>query len=352
MSFYEERLAEDRAAIISELRSLGDMALDGIRTAAKAVLTDDKELAAQTMINDHPINRLAEDVDRMCHHFVARHLPSAGHLRFISSVLRMTIALERVGDYAVTIAREASVMDRPLQAPLDEGVAAMSERAIKMLEKSLQAFESEDIALAHETMKVAKAVDRDFEGNFQTLVRFGESGQNSVKDLLRKVTVFNMLERVSDQAKNLCEDVVFWLSGETKKRRPVEVLFVDSKHGFASKLAAAIGSKVYPGAGNYYFSESQSDPRLNEFFERTGLATSASANAGTDPTWKDYDVVISLDGPVEEHVSDRPFRTILLSWDLAVNDDSPDFEDAYRDLSNRIFSLMDIMRGKGALDDD
>ena len=69
-----------------------------------ALLTRDRELAAEVILGDLPINREVRAIDALCHAFVARHLPSAGHLRFVSSVLRLNVELERIGDYAVTIA--------------------------------------------------------------------------------------------------------------------------------------------------------------------------------------------------------------------------------------------------------
>ena len=59
-------------------------------TPSRALLTLDRDLAYATVLGDKPINREIRELDRLCHAFVARHLPSAGHLRFVSSVLRLT----------------------------------------------------------------------------------------------------------------------------------------------------------------------------------------------------------------------------------------------------------------------
>ena len=67
----------------------------------------------EVVLGDLVVNRRVRKLDSKCHAFVARHLPSAGHLRFVSSVLRLSIALERVGDYAVIIARELAQLESP-----------------------------------------------------------------------------------------------------------------------------------------------------------------------------------------------------------------------------------------------
>ena len=356
MTQFEERLSKDREEIRLAVVDLGLRVSAGIQSATTALLNDDRELAAQTMLMDHPVNRLAEDIDKECHHFVARHLPSAGHLRFISSVLRMTIALERIGDYAVTIAREISILDSPIASPLRENVEKMAGHSIDMLEKSIQAFQNEDNELALETMRLAKKVDDDFAGNFKSLVAQGETGRSSTKDIIGKLTIVNMLERVSDQAKNLCEYTVFWLTGETKQRRPVNVLFVDKKYGIAAKMAAAIGAKAYPNAGRYRFLGNEDSETIANFIEKVRLDVKPEMEMHGDIAWKDFDVVVSLDVPVDEHIAERPFRTIATTWSIPELDQDLSRSDVldtlYRRLSDSTFTLMETLRGKGVFDDD
>ena len=57
----------------------------------------DNELAYLTVLGDNPINRNSRKLDSLCHAFIARHLPSAGHLRLMSSIVRVNVALERIG---------------------------------------------------------------------------------------------------------------------------------------------------------------------------------------------------------------------------------------------------------------
>ncbi len=107
MSYYKQRLERDSEVIRAQVTELGRGVETALRNGVTALLTRDFELAYKTIIEDHPINRAAESLDRDCHFFIARHLPSAGHLRFISSALKMNLLLERMGDYAATIARES-----------------------------------------------------------------------------------------------------------------------------------------------------------------------------------------------------------------------------------------------------
>ena len=108
MSHYEERLARDLADLKGRIATLGVRLDAALGAAVRAFLGRDRDLASSTILGDRAVNRATREIDRLCHAFVVRHLPSAGHLRYISAVLRLCIALERIGDYAVSISREAA----------------------------------------------------------------------------------------------------------------------------------------------------------------------------------------------------------------------------------------------------
>ncbi len=103
MSHFEQRLEADLEAIRDWVWALGSDVEQALRHAKQALLLRDEDLAYATVLGDGPINRKSRACDRMCHAFIARHLPGAGHLREIAATIRVNVALERIGDYAVTI---------------------------------------------------------------------------------------------------------------------------------------------------------------------------------------------------------------------------------------------------------
>ena len=128
-SHYEERLQRDLDWIQDLVGVVGNRLVQTIQDAATAVLTCDNQLAAQTIIGDYTINRQTRELDRLCHAFVARHLPSAGHLRYVSSVLRLNIALERIGDYGATISRTAVQLSEPPPSAVSRDIEMMAEQS-------------------------------------------------------------------------------------------------------------------------------------------------------------------------------------------------------------------------------
>src|SRR6056300_1407039 len=103
MSHLEQRLEHDLNEIRDHIATMSTSVERALQGAFRALHEADDKLAFTTILSDLPINRMMRKIDRMCHAFIAVHLPSAGHLRFISSVICANIILERIGDYAVTI---------------------------------------------------------------------------------------------------------------------------------------------------------------------------------------------------------------------------------------------------------
>lgn len=114
MTHYEERLQEDLTRLQQKVSSLGNTVENAVANAVRALLELDKEIATEVIIGDLKVNRESRELDRLCHGFVARHLPAAGHLRYVSSTMRVNVALERIGDYAETISRTVLQLSKAL----------------------------------------------------------------------------------------------------------------------------------------------------------------------------------------------------------------------------------------------
>ena len=98
MSHYEERLERDLTAVRKQVADMAVLVETAVRNAMHALQTGNHKLASATIIADHAINRTMRSIDDLCHKFIALHLPTAGHLRMLSSVIRANIELERIGD--------------------------------------------------------------------------------------------------------------------------------------------------------------------------------------------------------------------------------------------------------------
>jgi protein-tyrosine-phosphatase len=206
-------------------------------------------------------------------------------------------------------------------------------------------------------MGMADQVDRTFETVFSDLV--GEGDHASIKELFAYLVIFNMLERVSDQAKNLCEDTVFAVTGDTKSPKIYNILFLDETNSLTSKMAQAIGRMNFPNSGNY--SSAGRAPAktvsqgLIDFLKGRGVTlVDTKTHAIGDITFDelvDKQIIVTLDNPVSAYLEEVPFHTTVLEWDIGPipqDDDTQSFESLYRELAVQISDLMILLRGHGA----
>ena len=360
MSHYEERLEKDLVNIRKRIAEMATHVVEGLANAIHALESGDHKLASATILADHPINRRMREIDRLCHAFIAVHLPSAGHLRLLSSVIRANIALERIGDYAVTIARVSEQLPSPPEGQMANELARIANEAKVMLNQSISAFNDLNPEIARATMVMESEMEFDLDTIYSELM--ANSGREKVKNLLAVFIVFTHLKRVADQAKNLCEETVFAATGETKAPKVYNILFVDEDNSCLSQMAEAVAAKTFPGSGHYSSGGSRPADALNsamaEFMDAHGFDLADAAPKKLDLTPHDIaekHVIVSLRGPVKDYFPQIPFHTTGVVWDIDVpapgdckNLTTEQLENIYRQIATEVRDLMQLLRGQEA----
>jgi phosphate transport system protein len=351
MVLYEQRLSEDLQEIRGKVQGICDRVCEALESAVQAIADHDRDTLNRVVMNDYAINRDIRCLDKRCHQFVARHLPAAGHLRFISAVLRLTIALERAGDYAVTISRVVLQLSKPLPTRVTDRISSMSEISLSMMSQATQAFLGGDEALAEETKKLDFRVDRAYDEIFDVLMEEGR--ELPPRELVSLLKIFSKVERFSDQAKNICEEAVFAASGRMKEPKVFRVLFLDERNDFASQLARAIAHKAFPQSGVYASAglapAAELHPALVGVAEDYGFDLSHARPIQVGPLDgfpTEYHVVVAINVEDETRLPRLPYHTILRKWKL--DDDPERIEDLVHELSNLIDEMIGILRGADA----
>lgn len=351
-SHYEERLQSDLDWIKELVGIVGNQLIRNIDDAVKSALSGDKKLAAATVIADFSINRQTRELDRLCHAFVARHLPSAGHLRYVSSVLRLNIALERIGDYAATIARTAVQLSERPSENVSRDIEIMSEQARHTLADALKSFHDRDVDLAKATLKAATRFAPYFDRVFDQLAQEANQKTRPAKDLFGVLATFNRLERVVHQAKNLCEESIFVVTGKTKGEKTFQILFVDQDNAAASQIAEHFTRKAFPNSGTYesagWAAAEQVEPNFMSFAETVGLDLSKAwptEFAALTQRLDQFDLIITLGNGSNAQITKLPFHTTCIEWDLDL---SAPPEEIYRALTPMIRTLIEQLRGEQA----
>ena len=357
MSHLEERLENDLNEIRNRIGEQADRVEKAVDNAVHALQTGNKKLAYATILNDLPINRTMREIDSSCHRFIATHLPSGGHLRLLSSVIRVNIELERIGDYAVTIARECAQLSSPPEGGIARDLDRMASETMLMLRQSIRAFNELNAEMGRSTKLLADQMENNLDSIYTEMM--SNQDRAKVKDVLAVFVVFTQLKRVADQAKNLCEDAIFAATGEQKEPKVYKILFIDEDNGCKSQIAEAIARRNYPNSGEYLSAgrnpAANLNPDLVSFLEKRGqnpgdLKLSALSDL-TERTISDQYVIVSLEGEVSSYIPNIPFHSTALEWDLGPVPDADTeqgFENFYRAISLQVKDLMELLHGEGA----
>lgn len=354
MSRYEERLEADLSRIRHRLKRMSRAVCSAVDDAVQSILNRNPDLASETVLGDLPINRRSRELDHLCHLFVARHLPSAGHLRYTTSVLRLSTTLERIGDYAATMSREVHQFTGPLPEVIAEDISLLADQARKVLENSLASFLKEDLDLARSTRMAASQYGSTFDRVFKHLKRTGNEEDVPVTELFGMLTVCNRLERIIHQAKNIAEQTIFAVTGQQKEEKTFDILILGQRNDCASLLAEYYCKRAYPEAGTYTSAgwdtvDAVSDEVLS-FADSKGLDLREAESCSFDEVRRrlsDFEIVIDLTGEARENIRKIPFHTTLLVWNL---DRSGGMDSLYQDLVSHLGELMEILRGEEADD--
>ncbi len=360
MSHYEERLEADLQNLRGRIEDLGERVEKAVADAVRALLTGNRRQAYEIILGDLPINREVRSIDRDCHAFVARHLPTAGHLRFVSSALRLILELERVGDYAATICRQAVQLVETPSGTVARDLELMADQGRRALRQAMAAWNQGNAELARGTVGMAKQASGASHKVFEDLLRAGKEDPRPLRDLFALLVIFNRLNRVVAQAKNICEETLFAVAGESKAPKRYRILFVDATNDGLSQLAEAHARATFPESGEYssagWAPAASLEPRCQLFMERHGLDAAGLAPSRLDATYDElasYFVIVSLGGDPRPHLPEIPLHTVLLEWDVGPSAEGLDqeraeklLEESYRRIAERMRELMETLRGE------
>lgn len=211
-SRFERQLEELHEA----LTGMGELCREAISAAVAALLSGDRDMAAQAVELEREIDRRERDIGGLCMRLLLQQQPVARDLRAISSALKMISDMERMGDQAEDIAEIACQMGgAPLPGRLH--ITEMTQAAMKMVGGSVEAFVKSDLSLAEKVVEYDDVVDGLFlqvKGELTELIRGDVSAAEEALDLLM---VAKYLERIGDHAVNVAEWVAYAVTGS---RRP------------------------------------------------------------------------------------------------------------------------------------
>jgi phosphate transport system protein len=209
-----EAYHKDLHKLREEILSMGSLVGKSIGDSVLSLKNRDVEMAQKVIDMDDEIDALDHSIEENCMRLLALQQPMARDLRLIISVLKMSIDLERMGDLALEIAVITKITANvPPVKPLID-IPRMSEICQDMLANTMKALENKDAELAKQVAKRDDEVDALFDQIRRELITVMIENPKKITGAQHLTFVARYLERIGDHITNLCENVVFMVTGE------------------------------------------------------------------------------------------------------------------------------------------
>jgi len=203
--------------IQDDILAMGSMVSKAMLRSIEALKGRDLELAHQIIADDQKINNKRFEIEEKCIELIATQQPMASDLRVIVAVLNIIIEVERIGDYAAGISKIVIMIgDEPPLKPLID-IPRMADQDVDMLRRSLDAFVSRDAEAARKIIEEDDLVDNLYDQVFRELLVFMMEDPRTVTRATRLIWVAHNLERAADRVTNICERVVFIVTGKMEE---------------------------------------------------------------------------------------------------------------------------------------
>lgn len=189
---------------------------DTMLAGALGALAERDTAAADAVVDTDPlVDRAYEQVQHGVLAVVALHAPVGRDLRLLTALIHVSLHLERMGDYAVNVARTAQRSAAfPHDRDLAEQLTEMGGLAREVAREALRAFNQGDVELAHHVGVLDDGVDRLNVGIFHRLVRLAAEDEDRLEWASRMIQVTRQLERFADHGVDVAEQAVFVATGE------------------------------------------------------------------------------------------------------------------------------------------
>lgn len=199
-----------------DIVGMSQLVVDAIRRSVEALKNRNMEDAKKIIAEDVKINLRRWEIEEKCVQLIARQQPVASDLREIISVLSIITELERMGDYAEGIAKIVLMIgNEPLVKPLID-IPRMCDKAIDMLQRSIDAFLRRDAITAKAICAEDDEVDSLNDQVHRELLCFMIEDPRTISRATPLIWASHNLERIADRVTNICERIIF-LAGGTMK---------------------------------------------------------------------------------------------------------------------------------------
>ena len=198
----------------THMLEMGGLVEEQIAAGLKAMVEADSAQAELVIARDNDVNAKEVAIDEECSRILARRQPAASDLRLVLAISKVITDLERIGDEAAKIARQAINLSDEGESP--SGYVEMRRigaQVSSMLRNSLDAFARLDVEMAVQVAKEDKQVDKEYASAMRSLVTYMMEDPRVIGSVLNEMWALRSLERIGDHAHNIAEYVIYLVKG-------------------------------------------------------------------------------------------------------------------------------------------
>jgi phosphate transport system protein len=207
-------------AIKEGLLYLGALTEKALEQGSTALLERDSDLARKVVCEDDQIDRLDVELEEKCIRLLALRQPAARDLRFITTAIKITGHLERIGDMAGNIAEKVLILNELPQIKPYIDLPRMAEIVRGMIRKSLDALVHENADMAHKVREEDAVIDQLNDQVFRELLTFMMEDPHKIQTSLYIMQISKSLERIADHAEGIADMVIYMVTGKSVRHQP------------------------------------------------------------------------------------------------------------------------------------
>jgi len=195
---------------------MGTMVKRAIADANRALIERDAALAKSAIAMDDDIDDQEKEIESMCLKIIMQQQPVAGDLRLVSSVLKITTDLERIGDHAADISEITLRLSGQPVVEMRDYFPQLAEATAKMVAETIEAFVKKDLDLARGVIAYDETVNGLFKKVKKVLIELIRQNADHSDQAIDLIMIAKYFERIGDHAANVAEWVIFSLTGMHK----------------------------------------------------------------------------------------------------------------------------------------
>ena len=216
---FEKELQEIKNGLIF----LGALTEKAIQAAMKSLSERNSDMAHKVIRDDEEIDKLDTELEERCIKVLALRQPTAIDLRFITTAIKITGHLERIGDMAVNIAERAIQLNAEPQLKPYMDLPRMADIVAEMIKDSLDSFIRNDLSMTEKVRQAEQVTDDLNEQIFRELLTFMMEDSHSIHRSLMIMQVSKNLERIADHAKGIADMVTYMVTGECVRHQTCDL---------------------------------------------------------------------------------------------------------------------------------